>query len=100
MKNKPISQGGGSPPVWKLGYTIYHFAGALHPGTNRNPKYAQLYFYDPDEALHYQMQQNNDLNQDIMQYLQNMLIITNCYKPIFFHAFKILEKETATNISI
>jgi hypothetical protein len=39
------------PWVWKSGYTIYHRVGSLIPDAVRDAKYAQLYFYDPGEAL-------------------------------------------------
>ena len=54
-KIKDVNGGGGGPWVWKTGYTIYHQAGTILPHTENNPRYAQLYFYDPQEALEYRM---------------------------------------------
>jgi hypothetical protein len=61
------------PWIWKSGYTIYHRVGSLIPNAVRDAKYAQLYFYDPDEALDIRMQRNDKLNRDTMEYLQTRL---------------------------
>ena len=98
-KEKHDNSTGGGPWVWKSGYTIYHRAGSLSKMQD-NPKYAQLYFYDPAEALDYRMNRNKDLNRNIMESLQNILVQTNRYKDLFLHAFKILEHTPSRDLSI
>lgn len=78
-----MNKGSRGPWVWKSGYTIYHRAGALFPDAENDPKYAQLYFYDPNEALRHRMDRNGDLNRETMEYLQNTLLNTNRYKLLF-----------------
>jgi hypothetical protein len=73
------NSGGTGPWVWKTGYTIYHRAGTIFPNAINNPSYAQLYFYDPVEALQYRMNRNDKLKRETMESLQNMLMETNRY---------------------
>jgi hypothetical protein len=54
-KEKNEINDGGAPWIWKSGYTIYHRARTLFPQASRDPKYAQLFFYDPEEALRWRM---------------------------------------------
>ena len=53
IAKETIPSGGGGPWVWKTGYTIYHQLGTLRPDTTNDPTYAQLYFYDPEDALYF-----------------------------------------------
>ena len=76
-KEKNDNSGGGSPWMWKTGYTIYHRAGTLFPNAQEDPSYAQLYFYDPLDALQYCMNRNGNLKHEMMEYLQNMLMKIN-----------------------
>jgi hypothetical protein len=52
---------------------LCHQIGTLLPDGPHRPDFAQLYFYDPAEALDFHMQCNKNLNCDIIQNLQNML---------------------------
>ena len=91
---------GGGPWLWKTGYTIYHRAGALLPNTQEDPKYAQLYFYDPVKVLDYWMKRNKKLKCDTMEYLQNLLIERNHYTQFFLHAFEILHRTPSSDLAI
>lgn len=85
---KDVNSGGGGPWVWKSGYTIYHRAGTIFPNAENNPMYAQLYFYDPVEALQYRMNRNENLKHETMESLQNMLMETNRYRcPYIFEVY-------------
>jgi hypothetical protein len=100
-KEKHDNSGGGAPWVWKSGYTIYHRAGALFPHADAdNPKYTQLYFYDPMDALQYRMKRNKDLNRDTMENLQNMLHDVNRYKHLFLHTFEVLQRTPSRDLAI
>jgi hypothetical protein len=82
---------GGGPWVWKSSYMIYHQIGTLLPDGPRRPEFAQLYFYDPAEALNFRMQQNKNLNCDTMQNLQNMLRHTHQYMAVFLHSLDVTD---------
>jgi hypothetical protein len=63
-------------------------------------KYAQLYFYDPDEALNIRMQWNDKLNQDIMEYLQTMLRENHQYTALFKHSLEVLQTTPSRDLGI
>ena len=98
-KEKNDNTGGCGPWVWKSGYTIYYCADTLLPNAQSDPKYAQLCFYDPDEALCYCMKCNYSIKRDMMAYLQDMLLQTNHYKPLFLHMFELLESTPSRDLS-
>jgi hypothetical protein len=79
-KERNDNSGGSGPWVWKTGYTIYHRVGTIFPNAQNDPMYAQLYFYDPVDALQYRMKRNENLKRETMNSLQNMLMETNRYK--------------------
>ena len=49
-----INQQGGGPWLFKIQGKLSHYLGSLLPEAD-NPTYAQLYIYDPAEALNCQM---------------------------------------------
>ncbi len=57
------------------GAYVFKVHGSLLPPPDQSPVYAQLYIYDPDEALNYRMdnQINAGLNRTVMRDLQDML---------------------------
>ncbi len=61
VRDKTDNNRGHGPWVWKSGYTIYYYIGALYPEAVNDPKYAQLYFYDPKDALEHCMGRNEQL---------------------------------------
>ena len=65
----------GGPYVSKVHGSLSHRAGSLFPAPNQPPVYAQLYIYDPDDALTYRMDNphNVSLDRTIMNDLQDML---------------------------
>jgi hypothetical protein len=86
--------------VWKSGYTIYHRVRSLIPNAIRDAKYAQLYFYNPDEALNIRMQWNNKLNRDTMEYLQTMLRKNHQYTALFKHSLEVLQTTPSRDLGI
>ena len=99
-KELDVNSRGGGPWVWKAGYTIYHRTGTLFPNIPCTPTYAQLYFFDPLEALDYRMNRNDNLQRATMEALQNTLLDINPYKNVFLHAFEILQRIPSTDLSI
>ena len=69
-----VNQGEG-PYVFKVHGKLTHKSGSLLPPRDGHPTYAQLYIYDPADALDYRMrhQANSTLHHETMQQLQDML---------------------------
>ena len=98
--NKNMNAGGSGPWVWKSGYTIYHCIRNIFPEAQQDPSYAQLYFYDPQDALDLWMDRNDHLSCQTMNNLQNMLLESNCFTRLYLHSFKILENTPSTDLKI
>jgi hypothetical protein len=99
-KEQDVNSGGRGPWVWKSGHTIYHRVANVLPQAERNPTYAELYFYDPDDALAYRMDNNEHLQRDTMNDLQNMLLETNRYKKLYQHSIAILQNMPSVDLQI
>ncbi|XP_065679039.1 uncharacterized protein LOC136093741 [Hydra vulgaris] len=69
---QPINHG---PPCFKICGQIYHRVGNLKPDQDIQPKFFQLYIYDPLAAVNFRMQQcGNDLClRDLMFQLQTII---------------------------
>jgi len=86
--DESVNRGNG-PYVFKIQGRLSHLAGSLLPQEEESPVYAQLYIYDPAEALDYRMQHeaNRNLNRQVMGELQDMLYhrhpATQLYKQAF-----------------
>ncbi|KAI0764474.1 hypothetical protein BC629DRAFT_919456 [Irpex lacteus] len=59
--------------VFKMGYQLYHASVSLLPLDEQRPHYAQLFFYDSEEALGHRMHRNPNLRSDNMKLLQVMI---------------------------
>ena len=70
-----INRAGGGPYVFKIKGALHHRSGSLIPRVGEDPVYAQLYIYDPQEALDFRMNNENNtaLNRRVMSDLQDML---------------------------
>jgi Helitron helicase-like domain at N-terminus len=97
---KDVNSRGRGPWVYKIGYMLYHSSSSLLPLNGQEPRYAQLYFYDPNDALTHRMHRNPNLRSDTMQILQNILLETNEYSQIFLHASEILQTTPARDLAI
>jgi hypothetical protein len=53
---------------------IYHCTGSLFPIAHQPLKFAQLYFYDPDDTLQWCMNHNEHLDQSVMHQPQKYVI--------------------------
>ncbi|KAJ7280767.1 hypothetical protein C8J57DRAFT_960741, partial [Mycena rebaudengoi] len=71
--------GGTSPYVFKIQGALHHRVGSLLPEQGKEPIYAQLYFYSPEEANAARMRRNQGLNanaglrQEVMNILDDVL---------------------------
>ena len=74
-QDRAINRDGNGPYVFKVQGRLYHQIGSLLPRPGSSPVYAQLYIYDPREALDFRMNNtaNSSLHRETMQTLQDML---------------------------
>jgi hypothetical protein len=72
----------------------------LFSDSTGQPKYAQLFFYDPDEALRWWMYQNDGLDLGVMHTLQRLLIDHNKYCHLFLHTFQVLDHSPLSDVSL
>jgi hypothetical protein len=70
---------------------LSHYSGALVPPEGRASCYAQLYLYDPRQALQQRMVRNEGLREDTMAFLQDTLSQTHRYTAVYKHAFEVLQ---------
>ena len=64
---------GHGPKVFRLHGSIYHASAALEPEPQHEGKYAQVYLYDPGEALNLRAKRNPELSRETLDELQTML---------------------------
>jgi hypothetical protein len=72
----------------------------LFPDARGDSKYAQLYFYNADDALRWRIKWNDELDSGIMDSLQNLLMSFNRYSNLFLHTFQILDGTPSINIAL
>ena len=76
MENGSAAPSGQSgPPVYIMHGRVYHKVGTLYPsGDDSQPKYSQLYIYDPAEATTQRSNSFTDLGTGILRSLHDMLL--------------------------
>ncbi|PPQ94221.1 hypothetical protein CVT25_006667 [Psilocybe cyanescens] len=79
------------PYVFKVQGRLTHQAGSLLPQIGVTPLYAQLYIFDPAEALNFRMQHpaNSGLDRTTMSILQDMLHRSHSGVRLYKQAFEI-----------
>ena len=90
-QDRAINRDGGGPFVFKVQGRLYHQIGSLHPQPGSPPVYAQLYIYDPQEALDFRMNNmaNSSLHRPTMQTLQDMLYRRHPGVQMYKQAFEL-----------
>src|SRR6202789_1118790 len=90
-QDRAINRDGGGPYVFKVQGRLYHQTGSLHPRPNTSPLYAQLYIYDPQEALNLRMENpaNTSLDRTTMHDLQDMLYRRHPAVGLYKQAFEL-----------
>ena len=85
-----INQQGGGPWLFKIQGKLSHYSGSLLPEAD-NPTYAQLYIYDPAEALNCWIahQANTQLDHQTMQILQDILYQCHPGVQLYKQAYKL-----------
>ena len=95
-----VNEGWGGPPTFRIHGELCHRLGSLLPHHRDRPAYAQLYIYDPCEALEHRMQHNATLDPIIMGCLQSLILTHHCWARIFKHALEVFEERERENIPI
>ena len=90
-QDRAINRDGGGPFVFKVQGCLYHWIGSLNPQPGSSPIYAQLYIYDPLEALNFRMNNaaNTFLHRPTMQTLQEMLSCRHPGVQMYKQAFEL-----------
>ena len=92
---KVVAPPGLGPPVYKVHGSICHWTGGLLPAAGEDPVYAQLYIYDPAEALQSRLSQNPAATREIMEALQEELAPENCFAQSYRHMHELLQEAEA-----
>jgi hypothetical protein len=95
-----VNINGHGPWMWKTGYQIYHSAGTLIPAEGEQPLYAQLYFYDTDNALNHRKRQNPNLHREVLDTIQQSLCHCNPFSRVFLNVHDILRQQRFGNLAI
>jgi hypothetical protein len=79
---------GNGPWVFKVNGEVVHRHGSLLPDEGQTPTYAQVYFYDSNDATNYRMRHpaNHGLDRGVMQDLHDMLQAHNHFAASYRHA--------------
>ena len=88
-----INRDGDGPFVFRVQGRLYHRIGSLLPQPESSPVYAQLYIYDPQEALEFRMNNavNASLDRATMQTLQDMLYRRHPGVQLYKQAFELTQ---------
>ena len=92
-QDRAINRDGGGPFVFNVQGRLYHQIGSLLPRPGSSPVYAQLYIYDPQEALDFRMNNtaNSSLHTPTMQTLQDMLYRRHPGVQLYKQAFELTQ---------
>ncbi|TFK82097.1 hypothetical protein K466DRAFT_448549, partial [Polyporus arcularius HHB13444] len=84
---------GHAPWVFRIHGELYHRISSFRHRPAELPKYSQLYIYDPRMALEVRAHQNPELRRDTLRLLQDTLMASHRYAPIFRFAFEWLSEQ-------
>jgi hypothetical protein len=87
---------GRGPVVFQIQGELYHLQGPLHPTANNTPAFAQLFFYDPDEATTTRNAQHPQLNGQLLRLLTDMLHDCNPFISLYKTANEQLRSNTVS----
>ncbi|KAJ7194072.1 hypothetical protein GGX14DRAFT_378336, partial [Mycena pura] len=91
---------GGEPYNFRIRGELQHRIGSLLPAEGHTPKYAQLYFYEPQAVLDHRMQNNANLRHDTMATLQRVINTHHQYAAQFLNAKQILAREETQDVDL
>ncbi|PIA50577.1 hypothetical protein AQUCO_01200042v1 [Aquilegia coerulea] len=82
---------GRGPTSFTIHGELCHKVGSLLPETGKSPSYAQLYIYDPNEALEHRKNRNSHLLPEVLKIIQETLLQSNEMCKLYKQAFEILK---------
>jgi hypothetical protein len=97
---------GTGPYVYRIHGALYHRIGSLLPplpdpnGHPVQPSYAQLYFFDAEQALDFRMARNPMTRADTMRDLQDMLHNINPHVRQFKQGLELLQRTQAASVRL
>ena len=99
-QNGNVNAQGRGPWIWKTGYMLYHSISGLLTPHWQQPRYGQLYFHDPQDALNFQMNQNPNLHPNLMLLLRNLIGNINRFACLYFHAYEVIHDNPTRDLAI
>jgi hypothetical protein len=84
---------GSGPAAFHIHGTLYHLMGSLLPPDGRDPTYAQLYIYDPQEATNHRTRRNPELNREVLLELHDMMANHHPYVNVYKQAFQVMREK-------
>ena len=81
------------PYCFKIqGRIYYQINTALYPSENESPLFGQLFFVDPEEALHFRMNQSTRFDRETISILDSVIREHN----VFAQSYEMMKKEFET----
>ena len=99
-KRRLVTHRGGGPYSFRIQGELCHWSGPLTAGEGEEPVFAQLYVYDPADALATRQRNNPTLNPTTLQTLQDVLWDSHPYAAIYRHAHELIEQDGSADFSI
>ena len=93
--DRRLPRNGRGPVCFQIHGELYHLQGPLDP-VDDSPRFAQLFFYDPNEATAIRTRQNTELDPDIVRRLTEMLHNMNPFIRLYKSASEALRVNAAT----
>ncbi|PIA25852.1 hypothetical protein AQUCO_10700003v1 [Aquilegia coerulea] len=82
---------GRGPTSFTIHGELCHKVGSLLPEPGKVPSYAQLYIYDPNNALEFRKKRNLHLLPEVLEIIQKTLLESNEMCKLYKQAFEILK---------
>ena len=83
-------------PVFRIHGGVYHASGALRPPEGDAPSYAQLYVWDPQEALEERLRRNPKAEQATMAALRDELVAMSPFAEAYRMMDEVVRQEAET----
>lgn len=83
------------PFCYKIqGQIYYQINTVLYPDKGEDPCFGQLFIYDPEEAIHYRLKSNKNLDKELLQTIENIMRTSNTYTKSFMMMSGVIKLET------
>jgi hypothetical protein len=69
---------------------LYHSISGLLTPPGQQPRYGQLYSYNPQDVFNFWMNRNPNLYPDLMLLLQNLIGNINRFACLYFYAYEVI----------